>query len=123
MDRLIDKVLEIIELEDKWLLNCNSHNENTRIAFDSMKSKIKAIPSAEPTWAINDKGEKVAFQDMPVNKAIFLLKLMDAYHEGMTKGEIMHKLFPNDYFVVGEYGFDEKWWNSPYEPQESEVKE
>ena len=42
------EVLKIIEFEDKWLLDCNSHNENTRIAFDSMKSKIKAIPSAEP---------------------------------------------------------------------------
>lgn len=41
-------------------------------------------------------------------------------YKGMTNGGIMHKLFPNDCFVVGEYGFDEKWWNSPYSEERSD---
>ena len=39
-------------------------------------------------------------------------------YKGMTNGEVMHKLFPKDYFVIGEYGFDEKWWNSPYKGEQ-----
>ena len=36
----------------------------------------------------------------------------------MTKGEVIHKVFPNDRFVIGEYGFKDNWLNSPYKGEE-----
>jgi len=39
------EVLNIIEFEDKWLVDAKSHNTNTTIAFDSMISKVQALPS------------------------------------------------------------------------------
>ena len=39
-------------------------------------------------------------------------------YEGMTNGEVVKTMFPN----IDEMWFDEDWWNSPYEPQESEDK-
>ena len=45
-DNAIDKqaVLDIINFEDKWLFDANSHNADTRIAFSSMKSQITKMP-------------------------------------------------------------------------------
>ena len=43
-----EKVLKIINFEDVWLHNAESHNANTEIAFYSMLSKIKVLPYTQP---------------------------------------------------------------------------
>ena len=88
MDRLIDKVLEIIEFEDKWLLDCKSHNEDTRIAFDSMKSKVKAIPSAEPKWI-------PVIEKLPKEGTLVLCSVTDEKHS----------------VVINQYNAQEYWFD------------
>ena len=41
-------------------------------------------------------------------------------YKGMTNGEVMDKLFPEISEHLYDDVFTEDWWNSPYEPQESE---
>lgn len=41
-------VLDIINFEDKWLLDAKGHNANTEIAFSGMKSRIAELPSVTP---------------------------------------------------------------------------
>ena len=41
-------VLDIINFEDKWLLDANGHNANTEIAFSGMKSRVSSLPSVRP---------------------------------------------------------------------------
>lgn len=41
-------VLDIITFEDKWLFDANGHNANTHIAFSSLESRVKALPSVTP---------------------------------------------------------------------------
>ena len=41
-------VVNMLNFEDKWLLDCKSHNANTVIAFESMKSKIKGLSPITP---------------------------------------------------------------------------
>ena len=50
MGDLIDRqsVLDIIEFEDKWLLDANGHNKDTEIAFSGLKTKISDLPSVQP---------------------------------------------------------------------------
>jgi hypothetical protein len=46
-------VLDIINFEDKWLLDAKGHNANTGIAFGGMRSKVSALPPVTPqpkTW-------------------------------------------------------------------------
>jgi hypothetical protein len=38
-------VIDIINFEDKWLLDAKSHNEDTRIVFSGLMSRVKALPS------------------------------------------------------------------------------
>ena len=52
-------VLDIINFEDKWLLDAKGHNANTRIAFGGMRSKVSALPPATPEqraghWILRD---------------------------------------------------------------------
>jgi hypothetical protein len=37
-------VLDIINFEDKWLLDAKGHNANTGIAFGGMRSKVSLLP-------------------------------------------------------------------------------
>ena len=112
MDRLIseNKVLEAI---DNLKANFTCYDS---VTLDEVYSHVKAIPSAEPKCESCELNRQRFMQTLDV--AFELGKASAEPYKGMTNGEIMHKLFPNDCFVVGEYGFDEKWWNSPYEPQE-----
>lgn len=41
-------VLDIINFEDKWLLDTKSHNADTNIAFLAIKSKISELTSVIP---------------------------------------------------------------------------
>lgn len=41
-------VLDIIDFEDKWLLDAKRHNADTEIAFSGMKSRIADLPSVSP---------------------------------------------------------------------------
>jgi len=41
-------VLDIINFEDKWLLDAKSNNANTDIAFSTIKSKLSKMPSVIP---------------------------------------------------------------------------
>ena len=43
LEQIRAEILAEILFEDKWLLDAKSHNENTRIAFDSMISKVRQI--------------------------------------------------------------------------------
>ena len=42
------EVLDIINFEDEWLFDANSHNADTKIAFSTIKSKISEMPSVTP---------------------------------------------------------------------------
>lgn len=42
------EVLDIINFEDEWLFDANSHNADTTIAFSTIKSKISEMPSVTP---------------------------------------------------------------------------
>lgn len=71
------------------------------------------------------------------NTAIKLLESIPfaESYEGMTNGEVLEAVFPNIDFGIQEFdgsmwvamediaAFTLDWWNSPYEPQESEDKE
>lgn len=58
-------VLAIINFENEWLFDANSHNADTKIAFSTIKSKIAEMPSCTLSrtrgkWIINkndDAGE------------------------------------------------------------------
>ncbi len=41
-------VIGIINFENNWLYDTQSHNANTVIAFSGLKSKVKALPSVNP---------------------------------------------------------------------------
>ena len=41
-------VLDIINFEDKWLLDTKSHNADTNIAFSAIKAKISELASVNP---------------------------------------------------------------------------
>lgn len=41
-------VLDVITFEDKWLYDAKSHNADTHIAFSSLESRVKALPSVTP---------------------------------------------------------------------------
>lgn len=41
-------VIDIIEFEDKWLLDAKGHNKDTEIAFSGIKTKITNLPSVQP---------------------------------------------------------------------------
>lgn len=41
-------VLDIINFEDKWLLDTKSHNADTNIALSAIKSKISELASVNP---------------------------------------------------------------------------
>lgn len=41
-------VLDIIKFEYDWLLDAKGHNDDTRIAFHGMKSKVLALPPVNP---------------------------------------------------------------------------
>lgn len=41
-------VLDIINFEDNWLHDTQSHNANTKIAFSGLKSKVKALQPVKP---------------------------------------------------------------------------
>lgn len=43
-----EDAIDVIKFEDKWLFDAKSHNEDTKIAFSSMESKISELPSAQP---------------------------------------------------------------------------
>ena len=56
------------------------------------------------------------------------IKAIPSAYKGMTNGEVIEKLFKpqiikKDDHIELAYNFDTDWWNSPYEPQESEDKE
>ena len=42
------EVIDIINFEDEWLFDANSHNADTKIAFSTIKSKISEMPSVTP---------------------------------------------------------------------------
>ena len=95
MDKLISeqKVLKII---DNLKANFTCYDS---VTLDEVASHVKAIPSA---------------------------------YKGMTNGEVLKAVFPNIDFCGNEFhglmlvdmediaSFELDWWNSPYEPQESE---
>jgi hypothetical protein len=41
-------VLDIINFEDEWLHDANSHNADTKIAFSGLESRVKELPSVTP---------------------------------------------------------------------------
>lgn len=41
-------VLDIINFEDEWLHDANSHNADTKIAFNGLESRVKELPSVPP---------------------------------------------------------------------------
>ena len=52
-------------------------------------------------------------------------------YKGMTNGEVLCTMFPSLHYTLSDNGrivttigvassFDKEWWDSPYEPQESE---
>jgi hypothetical protein len=42
------EVIDIINFEDEWLFDANSHNADTKIAFSTIKSKISEMPFVTP---------------------------------------------------------------------------
>jgi hypothetical protein len=48
-------VLDIINFEDEWLHDANSHNADTKIAFSGLESRVKALPSVTPTESEDKK--------------------------------------------------------------------
>lgn len=47
-------VLDIIDFEDKWLLDAKGHNADTEIAFSGMKSRIAELSSVNPQEPCDD---------------------------------------------------------------------
>ena len=54
-DDLISRqaVIDIINFEDKWLLDAKGHNADTEIAFSGMKSRIAKLPPVTPQKPMN----------------------------------------------------------------------
>ena len=57
-------VLDIIEFEDKWLLDAKGHNKDTEIVFSGLKTKITDMPSVQPKaktgrWISREGGGQV----------------------------------------------------------------
>ena len=103
MDRLIS-LNAVLSAIGEWIAHREYDYTN---ATEYLRNRIRAIPSAEP-------------------------------YKGMTNGEVIQAVFPNvkirwitkaqigityedNQYVITNYELD--WWNSPYEPQESEDKE
>ena len=112
MDRLISEqaVMDAIEFEDKWLLDAKSHNENTKIAFDGLKSKIKAIPSADKWIPVSEK--------LPEENTDVLLGLRNG---DKFKCFVSRRVDYNYWVSLGRDISDEIRWMplpKPYGPQE-----
>lgn len=48
-------VMNIISFEYGWLIDVKEYNTNIRIAFNSLMSKVKALPSVTPKAESKDK--------------------------------------------------------------------
>jgi len=90
----------------------------------------------------NLKSNFTCFDPGTLDEVASHVKAIQSAYRGMTNGEVIKMMFPNakitekserfpdypyvDVFFIDEYDmncFPRDWWNSPYEPQESEVKE
>ena len=100
MDRLISEQA-VLETIATWVKTSEPYDRNGWLTPRYLYDRIKTIPTAEP-------------------------------YEGMTNGEVLEAVFPNIDFGIQEFdgsmwvamediaAFTLDWWNSPYEPQESE---
>ena len=58
-------VLDIIKFEYDWLLDAKGHNDDTRIAFHGMKSKVLALPPVNPQepktghWIVSEYKDEI----------------------------------------------------------------
>ena len=59
-------VVEIIEFEDKWLLDAKGHNKDTEIAFSGLKTKITNLPCVQPK-AKTGRWKRVSFDKYRFN--------------------------------------------------------
>ena len=50
-----EEILNIINFENEWLFDANSHNADTKIAFSTIKSKIAEMPTFTPKAESEDK--------------------------------------------------------------------
>ena len=92
MDRLISEQA-VLETIATWVKTSEPYDRNGWLTPRYLYDRIKTIPTAEP-------------------------------YEGMTNGEVVKAMFPNiprtlEWHIQNVT--DDDWWNSPYEPQESEV--
>lgn len=109
---------------------------------DQLTEAIKGLPSAEPTEEqvklyCRNRNLVLADSDFMVH----IIKGTSKAYKGMTNGEVIKMLYPQGEIVKGLYGisgnplicvnlnisteysemvFTEDWWNSLYEPPESE---
>lgn len=51
-------VLDIINFENEWLFDANSHNADTKIAFSTIKSKIAEMPTCTPQQTEQEEAEE-----------------------------------------------------------------
>ena len=123
MDRLLSEQA-VIETIKEW-----SSYIFTTPTGDLLKL-IKAIPSAEPNNCPYDKNGYCYSDDSCGYKYGDNDEFCGVHEEtsaepykGMTNGEVLHKIFPNDLWLhiyARRARKNADWWNSPYEPQESE---
>ena len=59
-----EKVLKIIEFEDKWLFKTGHYDADISIAFDAMKSKVMDLPPVQaiPIEVLQEIADEIAEQ-------------------------------------------------------------
>lgn len=67
-----EAVLDVITFEDKWLFDAKSHNTDTHIAFSSLESRVKALPSVTPKYTDEEIDKAQAVEQAYVDKMVEL---------------------------------------------------
>lgn len=65
-------VLYIINFENKWLYDANSHNADTKIAFSTINYKIFKMPSVTPKYTDEEIDRAQAVEQAYVDKMVEL---------------------------------------------------
>lgn len=87
-------VLDAINFEDEWLFDAKSHNADTKIAFSSLESRVKALPPVTPE---RPKGKWIDFNWNDGDICRWGIKCSECHTEYKHGGEMWHnpKFCPN----------------------------
>lgn len=104
-----EAVLDIIEFEDKWLLDAKGHNKDTEIAFSGLKTKITKLPSVTPS---RHKGHWIDVNErLPEEYGEYMITWVSDYTNkpliSIAEYEITDDFDRKNCRFLGEWLFDE----------------